>query len=121
MNVFITLKRTQFFFFYFCINSSVALAKQHSCNTALINLIDKRIKCIDKGEIIGAIFFYLKKKAFAIVNHKLLLQKLPLYKFNHTSIQWVQSYLSNRKQCIGEKDINTSMQNVSSGVPQGSV
>ena len=26
-----------------------------------------------------------------------------------------------RKQCINEKDINTSMQNVSSGVPKGSV
>ena len=51
----------------------------------------------------------------------MLLQKLSLYKFNHISLQWVHSYLSNRKQCISEKDINTSMQNVSSGVPQGSV
>ena len=70
--------------------------------------------CIDKGEIIDAIFF-------DVVDHKLLLQKLSLYKFNHIALQWVQSYLSNRKQCISEKDINTSMQNVSSGVPQGSV
>ena len=51
----------------------------------------------------------------------MLLEKLSLYKFNQTSLQWVHSYLSNRKQCVSEKDINTSMQNVSSGVPQGSV
>ena len=30
--------------------------------------------------------------------------------FNQTSLQWVQSYLLNRKHCISEKDINTSMQ-----------
>ena len=100
--------------------SQSGFRKNHSCNTALINLIDKWLKCIDKGEIIGAIFFDLKK-AFDVIDHKLLLQKLSLYKFNHTSLQWVHSYLSNRKQCISEKDINTSMQNVSSGVPQGSV
>ena len=35
--------------------------KHHSCNTALINLVDKWINVIDKGGIIGAIFFDLKK------------------------------------------------------------
>ena len=31
--------------------------KHHSCNTALINLVDKWLKNIDNGKVVGAIFF----------------------------------------------------------------
>lgn len=37
--------------------SQSGFRKHHSCNTALINLVDKWLKSIDKGEVIGAIFF----------------------------------------------------------------
>ena len=33
--------------------------QRHSWSTALINLVDKCLKCIDRGEIVGALFFDL--------------------------------------------------------------
>ena len=49
--------------------------KHHSCNTALIKLVDTWLKSIDKGEVIRAIFFVLKK-AFDIVYHNVLIKKV---------------------------------------------
>ena len=49
--------------------SQSGFRKNHSCNTALISLLDKWLKNIDKGEITGAIFFDLRK-AFDVVDHK---------------------------------------------------
>ena len=84
----------------------------------MINLVDKWLNAIDKGEIIGAIFFNLKK-AFAVVNHEILLKKLKAYKFDQTSINCMCSYLSNRKQCTVENKLRSSMQSIKSSVPQG--
>ena len=85
-----------------------------------MNLVDKWLKRIDKGEIIGAIFFDLRE-AFNVVDHKLLLQKLYHYKFDNVSLNWINSYLSSQKQCIVEKNKNSKLLIVKSGVPQGLV
>ena len=55
--------------------SQSGFRKHHSCNTALLNLLDKWLNSIDKGELVGAIFFDLRK-AFDVVDHELLLKKL---------------------------------------------
>ena len=102
----------------FYINLSPALEKKHSCNTALINLVDKWLKRISNGETAGAIFFDLHK-AFDVVD--LLLQKLSCYKLDTSSLNWIKSYLSNRKQCIVKKTKRSNLQSVKSGVSQGSV
>ena len=100
--------------------SQSGFRQKYSCNTALINLMNKWLKSIDNGEIVGAVFFYLRK-TFDVVDHDLLIQKLSAYKFNANSLCWIKSYLSERKQCIIQKSTRSSMQNVKSGVPQGSV
>ena len=41
--------------------SQSGFRKHHSCDTALINLVDKWLSNIDKGEVVGAIFYDLKK------------------------------------------------------------
>ena len=85
----------------------------------MLNLIDKWLKIIDQGEIVGAIFFDLKK-AFEAVNDAILLQKLESYKFDQTASNWVSSYLTNRMQCIVQNNSMSSMQPIKGGVPQGS-
>ena len=49
--------------------------KHHSCQTALIKLINDWLKLIDQGNVVGAIFF-LPKNAFDVVDHEILLQNL---------------------------------------------
>ena len=100
--------------------SQSGFRKHHLCNTALINLIDKWLKSIDEGELVGAIFFDLKK-AFDVVDHKLPLQQLLVYEFYSNSLNWIKSYLTDRKQCVLGNKLKSSFQNVRAGVPQGSV
>ncbi|MCW4336379.1 MAG: reverse transcriptase domain-containing protein [Candidatus Thiodiazotropha endolucinida] len=100
--------------------SQSGFRKHHSCNTALINLVDNWLKGIDNCETVGAIFFDLRK-AFDVVDHNLLLKKLASYKFDPMSLNWVRSYLTNRSQCILENSLKSSFQSIKAGVPQGSV
>ena len=72
--------------------SQSGFRKNRSCNTALINLLDKCLKSIDKGEIIGAVFFDLRK-AFDVVDHDLLLKKLNAYKISEKSLRWLKHIL----------------------------
>ena len=94
--------------------------KNHSCNMALISLLDKWLKNIDKGEITGAIFFDLRK-VFDVADHEMLLRRLKSHKFDSRTMKWMQSYLSNRRQCIVNNMTSSSMQEVKIGVSQGSV
>ena len=85
--------------------SESGFRKTHSCNTALINLVDKWLNNIDQGGIIGAIFFDLRK-AFDVVDHQLLIEKVNSYHFSNNSVNWIRSYLTDRQQCITEKKNN---------------
>ncbi|VDI53114.1 Hypothetical predicted protein, partial [Mytilus galloprovincialis] len=71
----------------------------HSCQTALTALIDKWLKAIDDGDLVGAVFLDLAK-AFDLLNHELLIQKLNKYKLAYTSLRWFTSYLADRYQKV---------------------
>ena len=51
------------------------IRQKHSCNTALVKLIDKWEASIDKGDIIGTLFIDFRK-AFDMVHHSYLLKHL---------------------------------------------
>ena len=72
---------------------------KHSCQTALVKLVDDWMECIDKGDMVGALFIDFRK-AFDLVDYKILLHKLSLYKFDSSSIEWFRSYLCSRQQTI---------------------
>ena len=61
------------------------------------------------------------KKAFDSVNHSILLNKLSHYGIRGVCHQLFESYLINRKQYVCINDANSPMQEIKSGVPQGSV
>lgn len=92
----------------------------HSCETALTAVIDNWIEAINNKNLVGTIFLDLTK-AFDLVNHSILLQKLKLYNCSTNSIQWFTSYLSNRTQTVSVSGTLSSSRPITAGVPQGSV
>ena len=60
-------------------------------------------------------------KAFDKVSHKLLLLKLKFYGITGKIINWIESFLSNRKQQVVCEGSTSEAASVTSGVPQGSV
>ena len=69
----------------------------HSCETALTNLMNIWTTAMNKGLLNGVIYIDFHK-AFDLVDHKLLLDKLKLYKCNALSTKWLSSYLTDRSQ-----------------------
>ena len=57
----------------------------HSCETALTNMVEKWLKALDNGEIVGVVLVNFRK-AFDLVDHNILMKKLELYKFNQVSL-----------------------------------
>ena len=61
-------------------------------------------------------------KAFDTVNHQILINKLKYFGITDIYLEWFRNYLSNRKQFITyDNNKISSLQNVSCGVPQGSI
>ncbi len=101
-------------------NSQYGFRQNHSCQTALIDLTEKMYKAINEGKFFGAVQLDLSK-AFDLVNHKLLIEKLELYQCDQESILWFKSYLSERNQCVRIKHCQSDAQDIKTGVPQGSI
>lgn len=94
--------------------------QKHSCQTALVKLIDQWMACIDNGDIVGTLFIDFRK-AFDMVDHSLLIKKLSLYKLSNTALDWFTSYLNTRLQTIVCDQNKTNFSQLQSGVPQGSI
>ena len=102
------------------LDTQFGLRKLQSCQTALLTLTEQIYKAIHKGEYVGLVQLDLSK-AFDLVNHSLLLQKLKLYKCDSHTLAWFHSYLSNRVQKVSINNALSNAQVISSGVPQGSI
>ena len=92
--------------------------KSHSCHTALIKLTDTLYKELDNGNLTGIVFIDFKK-AFDLVNHDILLNKLQLYNFDKYTIKWFKSYLNDRSQKVQFQTNISNAYAIKSGVPQG--
>ena len=93
---------------------------QHSCETALINMIDSWLNAMDKGKIIGVVLVDFKK-AFDLVDHQILLNKLDIYGIKDEALMWFNTYLTNRKQQVSVNNTKSDFKQISYGVPQGSI
>jgi len=94
--------------------------KSFSTDTCLIHLSDYIRFNLDKGNYVGMVLLDLQK-AFDTVDHFILFDKLKMIGFSPDVIRWFESYLSSRKQCTDVSGIQSSLENVTCGVPQGSI
>ena len=92
-----------------------------SCQTALINIIDKWIEEMNKGNVNVVILLDLKKKkAFDVVDHDIMAKKLAIYGFNKNALALFNSYMTNRTQVQIGNALSDKCP-VKYGVPQGSI
>ena len=94
--------------------------KHHSTSTAIFKLSKDLHTAYDLDQSSSCIFVDYRK-AFETLNHDLLLEKLSKYGLDRNSLQWVKSYLGNRRHVVRCDDICSDETNVSHGVPQGSI
>ena len=92
----------------------------HSRETALTYMIDSWLKAINDDEIVGVVMVDFKK-AFDLVDHNLLIDKLKHYRLSDTTIKWCSSYLIGRKQNVSIGNKLSDEERVFNGVPQGSI
>ena len=74
---------------------------------------------MDLGKLTGVVFIDLRK-TFDTVDHDILCQKLEYYGIQDRGLAWFRSYLSNRKQYTRVNGVDSSIQELRIGVPQGS-
>ena len=67
-------------------------------------MLERWKKALDNGKIAGALLTDLSK-AFDCLNHELIIAKLEAYGFDHGSLTYILSYLTDRKQ---RTKVNTS-------------
>ena len=94
--------------------------KFHSTETTLIRLVDQLLFDLDKNRASGLVFIDYKK-AFDLIDHGLLLEKLKAYGVRDNDLELLRSYLRGRTQYVHINGCHSSPRTVSAGVPQGSI
>lgn len=100
--------------------SQYGFRRGYSTESACVHLTELLRRNIDRGGVVGAVFLDLKK-AFDMICHQRLLNKLANFNFSTKSIEWIQSYLANRAQCVSINNAHSNFKTYPKGVPQGSV
>ena len=94
--------------------------KSYSTDTCLMHLTDYIQLEMDKGNYVGMILLDLQK-AFDTVNHDILLGKMKAMGCSNSAVKWFRSYLSDRKQLTDLSGTRSELDNITCGVPQGSI
>jgi hypothetical protein len=103
--------------------------KGKSITNACYSLLESITHKIDQKTPLTGIFFDMSK-AFDCVNHDTLLAKCDRYGFRGLALEWLKSYLVDRRQCVEVRRMNERSEIVAfhssekyngTGVPQGSI
>ena len=92
---------------------------KHSTELATIKLVDFLVKNMDENFIPCAIYLDLSK-AFDTLNFDILINNLKFYGITCTPFKLLDNYLRNRHQFVTFKNINSDLQEIRTGIPQGS-
>ncbi len=93
---------------------------EHSTFLANIEIVENIREEIQNGKFVLGAYLDLSK-AFDTIIHDILLHKLEHVGVRGIPPDWFKSYLSNRKQYVHVNAVDSSLRNMTCGVPQGSV
>ena len=95
--------------------------KNHSTETVLLKVKADILQAMDNQRVVCLILLDLSA-AFNMVNHQLLLNRLKYrFGFGGVILDWIRSYLKERKQRVAIGDVQSDVVELAQGVPQGSV
>lgn len=107
--------------------------KGYSTELACFDFVKSVTEAVNEKVPIMSIFLDMSR-AFDVVNHSKLLSKLEIYGIRGKALDWIKSYLDNRKQCTEisqtskinsnhqiKKTYRSQFKFTRTGVPQGSV
>ena len=94
--------------------------KKKSTTEAVMDQMRYIYDNLDDGNTVVSLFLDFSK-AFDCIDHKLLLHKLFLCGVRGIALDWFRSYLSSRQQYVSTNNFDSSVKNVTHGVPQGSI
>ena len=94
--------------------------KGHSTQTSLHRVIDDWLENINDNQTTGVCVLDISK-CFDTISHHILLQKVSIYGIKHTELEWISSYLDKRKQAVLCHNKLSSVVDITTGAPQGSV
>ena len=97
----ILFNQLQFFANKFLSPLLCGFRKRYSTRYVLINLLQKRQKCLDASDgIVGTLLMVSPSKAYDCVNHDLIIAKLEPYEVGENRLRLIQNYLSQRQQRV---------------------
>ena len=94
--------------------------KARSCLTNLLCFFEEITKWVDDGSPVDVIYLDFQK-AFDKVPHQRLILKLKSHGMGNSIINWIEQWLTDRRQRVVVDGEVSSWKSVLSGVPQGSV
>ena len=110
---------TSYFNQHFNVHIS-AFRPGYGCQSTLLRIIEDWKQALDENKYVAAILMDLSK-AFDCLPHNLLLLKLKAYGVSENAVNLLESYLTNRKQCVKFGTFKSDVQPILKGVPQGSI
>ena len=94
--------------------------KGRSTEGLLTHLTEKWKIALDNGNVVGVVYIDFKK-AFDCVSHSILDLKLQALGFSGSALEWIRDYLKDRKQYAVVNGCKSQLNDVTCGIPQGSL
>ena len=92
----------------------------HSAEDQLLKFYSEVVQEVDRGNAVDVVFLDYSK-AFDVVSHYTIVEKLVALGFHRSVVAWVQNFLYLRKMSVIVGGVKSRTLDVGSGVPQGSV
>lgn len=101
-------------------NSQYGFRPGKSTIQAVHKIVEEILKAFEEKETVSMVLFDLTK-AFDCIPFDVLIKKLEFYGITGNALNIFKSYITNRRQFVSIKSTNSSIREVKTGVPQGSV
>lgn len=100
--------------------SQYGFREKRSTIDAITEFVNDATTSLENKESVISVFLDLSK-AFDTIDHKILLKKLEFYGIRGQALNWFRSYLTKRMQYVSYQNCISIKQELTCGVPQGSV